>query len=109
LKIKTTSKELKVPSNSQEILEEGIEAYVVNRKAWVRIYLQSTETKLTTSPLPEPTGGRAQTQKHPVQLEEVEVAISEITANLRMPEEEDSGVLITVMESKSPRLLAELK
>jgi len=98
-----------VPKSSQEILEEGTEAYVVNRKAWVRMYLQSTETKLTTFPLPEPTGGRAQTQKHPVQLEETEVAISEITANLRTQAEEDSGVLITVTGSKNLRLLAELK
>ena len=95
--------------SSQEILEEGTEAYVVNRMAWVRMYLQSTETKLTTSPLPEPTGGRALTQKHPVQPEETEVAISEITANLRTLAEEDSGVLITVTGSKNLRLLAELK
>lgn len=93
LKIKTTIQELKVLS-SQEILEAVIEDCVVNKKAltkaWTTTPLQSRETKLTTSLSPGLTDGKEALIS--LKSQEVETRTSEITANLRMLEEEDSEV-----------------
>ena len=79
--------------SSQEILEAVIEDCVVNKKAlimaWTTTPLQSRETKLTTSLSPGLTDGKEVL----ISLKSQEVALtSEITANLRMLEEEDSEV-----------------
>lgn len=93
MKIKTTILELKAP-NSLEIQEVEIEDYVVNKKASTLALtitsLQSRETKLTTSLSPGLTDGKGVA----ISLKSlgVEALTSEITANLRMPEEEDSEV-----------------
>jgi hypothetical protein len=93
LKIKTTILELKAP-NSLEIQEVEIEDYVVNKKASTLALtitsLQSRETKLTTFLSPGLTDGKGVA----ISLKSlgVEALTSEITANLRMPEEEDSEV-----------------
>jgi hypothetical protein len=110
LKIKTTILELKAP-NSLEIQEVEIEDYVVNKKAstlaLTTTSLQSRETKLTTSLSPGLTDGKGVA----ISLKSlgVEALTSEITANLRMPEEEDSEVWITEKEFKNPRQQEELK